>query len=309
MEAGKIAGLFATFVVCAVFGYLIPLQNFVGSSNESEEAEAESVIEIGKKKKAKGDNDGDWLLGEVAEQEEEAASEAAEEENTEANDVESAPRKAAKANAESRKAQDTPKQVESEPEPEPETPKAEPKQAAQSDASNVPIITQPYVQPRNSKNHTRVGFYFTVKATVASGDALKYELYEIGGSEPKYKSDNGNFINVLPVDGGKYKLVVKNSRTGDEATQEVSGFTKINKLSASQLQAQLNADNPDKLIYHYFDIKKLRFDCTGVDASEAPTTLDALFASRAAFGWTVQVVGTPKYDNYNRITYFKINLN
>lgn len=307
MEAGKIAGLFATFVVCAVLGYLIPLQNFVGSSNESEEAEAESVIEIGKKKKAKGDNDGDWLLGEVVEQEEEAASEAAEEENTEANDVESAPRKAAKANAESRKVQDTPKQMESEPEP--ETPKAEPKQAAQSDASNVPSITQAYVQPRNSKNHTRVGFSFVAKATVASGDALKYELYEIGGSEPKYNSDNGSFYNVLPVDGGKYKLVVKNSRTGDEATQEVSGFTKINKLSASQLQAQLNADVPDKLIYHYFDIKKLRFDCTGVDASEAPTTLDAFFASRAAYGWTVQVVGTPKYDNYNRITYFKINLN
>lgn len=305
MEAGKIAGLFATFVVCAVLGYLIPLQNFVGSSNESEEAEAESVIEIGKKKKAKGDNDGDWLLGEVTEQEEEAASEEAEEENTEANDVESAPRKAAKANGESRKAQDTPKQVESEP----ETPKAEPKQAAQSDASNVPIITQPYVQPRNSKNHTRVGFYFTVKATVASGDALKYELYEIGGSEPKYNSDNGSFINVLPVDGGKYKLVVKNSRTGDEATQEVSGFTKINKLSASQLQAQLNAGSQDKLFYHHFDISKLRFDCTGVDAKEAPTTLDELLASRSAFGWTVQVVGTPKYDNYNRITYFKINLN
>lgn len=311
MEAGKIAGLFVTFVACAVLGYLIPVQNFIGSAPESEEEQqAESVINIGKKKSDKDkDSDGDgWLLAEETPAEEDAQDiEYSEEEAP-------AAKKSAKSATPSQSAKsETPKQMEETPkgakateeaEAEPAAPKA-----AASDANSMPTISSAAVLPRSSKNYKLVGLNFVAKATVASGDALQYELYEIGGSEPKYKSENGSFYNVYPVDGGKYKLVVRNSRTGDEATKEVSGFNKIKKLSASELQAMLNAGSQDKLFYHHFDISKLRFDCTGVDASEAPTTLDELFASRSAFGWTVQVVGTPKYDNYNRITYFKINLN
>ena len=312
MEAGKIAGLFVTFVACAVLGYLIPVENFIGSAPESEEEQqVESVINIGKKKSAKDkdkDSDGDgWLLAEETPAEEDAQEvEYSEEEAP-------AAKKSAKSATPSQNAKsETPKQMEETPkgakateeaEAEPAAPKA-----AASDANSMPTISSAAVLPRSSKNYKLVGLNFVAKATVASGDALQYELYEIGGSEPKYKSENGSFYNVYPVDGGKYKLVVRNSRTGDEATKEVSGFNKIKKLSASELQAMLNADSQDKLFYFNFDVAKLRFDCTGVDASEVPNSLDALLASRAAFGWNVQVVGTPKYDSYNRITYFKINL-
>lgn len=308
MEAGKIAGLFVTFVACAVLGYLIPVQKlFIGGAPENEEEQTESVINIGKKPTKDKDSDGDgWLLGEETPAEEDAAQEVeySEEEAPAAKkSAKSAtPSQSAKAEAEP----EAPKQVEETPkaaEPEPAAPKA-----AASDANNVPTISSAAVLPRSSKNYKLVGLNFVAKATVASGDALQYELYEIGGSEPKYKSENGSFYNVYPVDSGKYKLVVRNSRTGDEATKEVSGFNKIKKLSASELQAMLNADSQDKLFYFNFDVAKLRFDCTGVDASEVPNSLDALLASRAAFGWNVQVVGTPKYDQYNRITYFKINL-
>lgn len=315
METGKIVGLCVTFVACAVLGYLIPVQNFVGSSEAAEtEEETGAVINIAKNNKKKiqpqtqdADSDG-WLLDGAPAMEEEQSAEdsytADEEEEAPKSNNQTKQATPKQATAPKQIAESTPKQVD---EPAPKA--AAPAQAAQGDTNNVPTISSAVVLPRNSKNYKLVGLSFVAKAAVASGDALQYELYEIGGSEPKYKSENGSFYNVYPVDGGKYKLVVRNTRTGDEATKEVSGFNKIKKLSASELQTMLNADSQDKLFYFNFDVAKLRFDCTGVDASEAPTTLDALLASRAAFGWTVQVVGTPKYDDYNRITYFKINLN
>ena len=194
------------------------------------------------------------------------------------------------------------------PEPEPETPvevnpTPEPKLA---NVDAVPEIKGVVVGQRDSKRYKMIGMSLSVNAAVASGDPLVYELYEIGGTAAKYTSNNGKFAEVYPIDGGKYLLKVVNKNTGDFADRQVAGFDKIKKYSSADLQAQLNADTQERLFYFHFDTENLKFDCEGIDLSDAPTSLSALTSSRSATGWVYVVIGTPKYDQYNRITYFKV---
>ena len=178
------------------------------------------------------------------------------------------------------------------------------RQPAKQDSSTTPEIKSAIVSLRSSANYRQVGFDFIASASTESGDNLLYELFETSNDRTaKYQSQNGQFKNVYPVDTGKYWLKVTNTRTGDFATKEVSGFGKINKYSAAELQNQLNSDTQEKLFYHHFDHAKLKFDCEGADASDG---IGALLEKREAFGWVLTVVGTPQYDEYNRITYFKV---
>lgn len=172
----------------------------------------------------------------------------------------------------------------------------------------TPEIKSVIVEQRNSKNYKKIGLAFTAKAVVASGDKLRYELYEIGETTAKYTSDNGRFKEVYPVDGGKYLLKVVNAKTGDFAERQVAGFNKIDKYTPAKLQEQLNLETTERLFYFHFDLANLKFDCEGVDSSEVPTSLNAL-ALLSGDGWTLTVVGTPQYDTYNRITYFKVRAN
>lgn len=172
----------------------------------------------------------------------------------------------------------------------------------------VPEIKSVAVEQRNSKNYKKIGLAFTAKAVVASGDKLRYELYEIGETTAKYTSDNGSFKEVYPVDGGKYLLKVVNTKTGDFAERQVAGFDKIDKYTPAKLQEQLNSETTERLFYFHFDEGKLKFGCEGIDSSEVPTSLNALLSSRVANGWVLTVVGTPQYDKYNRITYFKVRI-
>lgn len=175
---------------------------------------------------------------------------------------------------------------------------------AKQDSSTTPEIKSAIVGLRSSANYRQAGYDFTASASTESGDNLLYELFEADNDRTaKYQSQNGQFKNVYPVDTGKYWLRVTNTRTGDFATKEVSGFGKINKYSAVELQNQLNSDTQEKLFYHHFDHDKLKFDCEGADASDG---IGALLEKREAFGWVLTVVGTPQYDEYNRITYFKV---
>lgn len=171
----------------------------------------------------------------------------------------------------------------------------------------TPEIKSVSVGQRDSKNYKKIGLAFIAKAVVASGDKLRYELYEIGETTAKYTSDNGSFKEVYPVDGGKYLLKVVNAKTGDFAERQVSGFNKIDKYTSAKLQDVLNGEY-DKHFYFHFDTEKLRFDCEGIDSSIVPTSLNALLSDRSGHGWTYVVVGTPLYDKYNRITYFKVRI-
>lgn len=178
------------------------------------------------------------------------------------------------------------------------------KKPAKHDSSTIPEIKRAIVSSRSSANYRQVGYDFIASASTESGDNLLYELFETGNDKTaKYQSQNGQFKNVYPVDTGKYWLKVTNTRTGDFTTKEVAGFSKINKYSAAELQNQLNSDTQEKFFYHHFDHAKLKFDCEGADASDG---IGALLEKREAFGWVLTVVGTPQYDEYNRITYFKV---
>ena len=174
------------------------------------------------------------------------------------------------------------------------------------DSSTTPEIKSVYVAGRSSAGYEQVGLNCVASASTESGDNLLYELFETGSNKTaKYQSQTGTFVNVIPVDSGKYLLKVTNTRTGDFATKEISGFDKINKYSAAELQKQLNSDTQEKLFYHHFDLKGLKFDCEGADASDG---IGALLEKREALGWVLTVVGTPRYDEYNRITYFKVKV-
>lgn len=188
-------------------------------------------------------------------------------------------------------------------EPEQVDPLPEPVQSVET----TPEIKSVVVGQRDSRNYKKIGLAFIAKAVVASGDKLRYELYEIGETTAKYTSDNGSFKEVYPVDGGKYLLKVVNAKTGDFAERQVSGFNKIDKYTSAKLQDVLNGEY-DKHFYFHFDTEKLRFDCEGIDSSIVPTSLNALLSDRSGHGWTYVVVGTPLYDKYNRITYFKVRI-
>lgn len=188
-------------------------------------------------------------------------------------------------------------------EPEQVDPLPEPVQSVET----TPEIKSVVVGQRSSTD-VKLGMSLTVNATVASGDKLRYELYEIGETTAKYTSNNGRFKEVYPVDGGKYLLKVVNTKTGDFAERQVSGFNKIDKYTPAKLQEQLNLETTERLFYFHFDLANLKFDCEGVDSSEVPTSLNAL-ALLSGDGWTLTVVGTPQYDTYNRITYFKVRAN
>lgn len=181
-------------------------------------------------------------------------------------------------------------------------------EAATPNANSMPEITSTYIFPRSSKAYNKIGFDFTVKARVESDDTLSYELYEIGETTAKYTSKTGTFLDVYPVDGGKYILKVVNTNTHDTAEKDVAGFNKIDKYTTEKLQNQLNVVTQDKLFYFHFDNDNLKFDFIGdgIDSSDVPTSLNALIAGKAANGWMLTVLETPQYDKYNRITYFKV---
>ena len=250
-----------TFLVCAVIGYIIPIDKLFNSGDEIVFAGAGSL----------GSSGNQPMMTEVVVDEED----------------------------------DVPVVVD---ETEPVQPVEEVATPSEPVADVTPVIESAIVLDRSSKNYKKVGLDCIVKASVPSGDNLLFLLSEVGSDTPAYKSNNGQFYDVKPVDSGEYTLVVKNERTGTEVSRGVKGFNKVKRLSASELQAMLNADSQDRLFYFHFDLAKLKIECTGVDAADAPQTLGALLENRPAFGWTVQVIGTPQYDDYNRITYFKVNL-
>ena len=178
---------------------------------------------------------------------------------------------------------------------------------AQATTEGIPEIVSVVVHERDSR-YIKLGLACSVKAMTPDNSILSYQLFEVGASEAKYVSANGRFKDVLPVDGGKYILKVVNQTTGAIAEKEVTGFRKIDRYSKAKLQEQLSSDQQERLFFFHFNQDKLKFDCEGLEEWEVPKTLGAIMSGRAAGGWTITVVGTPEYDEYNRIIYFKINV-
>ncbi len=160
--------------------------------------------------------------------------------------------------------------------------------------------------PKNG--HTKIGYKVTVKAKTESGDNLKYEIRTSSGKQ--YTSTNGEFADVYPTDDGKFTVVVTNIRTGEQAQCEKSGLVKNPKLTASQIEKQLTEGINNRMFYFYF-ATNLQFKCYGSAITEdnIPKNLNALIEI-AGMGFTVDVKdSTIKYNEWNRITYFEIELN
>lgn len=179
--------------------------------------------------------------------------------------------------------------------------------------SGMPMIVKVTVGGRNSKEPKRVGYPLTVLAQVETGAELECEVRpskDSGEVVAKKVMTNGKvtFKEIKPIDGGAYYICVRNMQTGEEIGAIYKGFSKIGKWGKDELTKQLNADNLDKYFYFHFDTDKLKFDCAGVDDGLKPKTLDGLRTSCRAYGWNMEVTETPKYDEYNRIVYFKVQI-
>ncbi len=184
--------------------------------------------------------------------------------------------------------------------------------AASVDKTNNTPVIEP-CQAVGIKN--RFGFQLSAKATVPSGAPLVYELCEVGTTAPKYKSETGHFGSrnhpVVPSESGSYDLIVTNAQTGDFAVLTVAGFDKFDKLSAAQLQAQLNADNYTDDFYKYLvEAKNQKIEYENLpEGTGDMSNVDVLGPQRNAFGWKLEVVpGSIRYDRYNRVQGFKVRI-
>lgn len=176
--------------------------------------------------------------------------------------------------------------------------------------SGVPQNIKAVVDPRR---YNKPELSLVVTAEVATADEL---LCEVKKSETatsvilsaKMVDGKCYFASVPPTDNGSYYINVVNVATQESAGVYQTGFNKLAKWSKEELTKQLNAEELDKMFFVHFNMNKLTFTCEGIDESEAPKSLDRLRTSRIANGWNLTVVETPKYDSYNRITYFKVNV-
>ena len=178
--------------------------------------------------------------------------------------------------------------------------------AAVGQSSTMPIIEG---KPLVGRANKRFGFACRAKATVASGDPLEYRLCEVGTSEVKYRSTNGGFVLVVPSESGKYDLVVENTRTREQTRMTIGGFDKVVKLSAAMLQEKLNKPMDDWFYIYFVEDKDLTIDYEYIPEGFVPArSVGALMSDRTANGWTIEVVGTPQYDEYNQVRRFKVRI-
>lgn len=178
--------------------------------------------------------------------------------------------------------------------------------AAVGESSTMPVIEG---KPLVGRANKRFGFACRAKATVASGDPLEYRLCEVGTSEVKYRSSNGGFVLVVPSESGKYDLVVENTRTHEQTRMTIGGFDKVVKLSAAMLQEKLNKPMDDWFYIYFVEDKDLTIDYEYIPEGFVPArSVGALMSDRTANGWTIEVVGTPQYDEYNQVRRFKVRI-
>lgn len=162
-------------------------------------------------------------------------------------------------------------------------------------------------QGRSARDYKKIGYGLTVKAEDSKGGELCYYLFKLNDDEPSYISNTGYFPDVYPVDGGQYLLRAVNTGTGASAEQIVGGFDKVHKLTAAELQAKLNADDQETFFYFYFDNDHLTINVSNAGVISS-TSLNALLSDKAALGWTITVIGSPSYDEYNRIVSFNVSV-
>ena len=180
-----------------------------------------------------------------------------------------------------------------------------------SGVSATPVIKSVWFPPFkdwHSGKPERIGYKVVVTASTESNDKLKYEMMSNDGKW-KYSSASGTFPEVYPTEDGLYTLVVTNTRTQEQVTQDVRGLVKRNKLSAASIEQQLRNGSLDKKFYFYF-VPNVKFRClgSGIPANSTPATLNALVGVAGMYDIDVKDMSL-QYDEWNRITSFDIELN
>lgn len=178
------------------------------------------------------------------------------------------------------------------------------------EVSDVPEIVKVYFpkfEEWSTHNPKRIGYKVTVTAKSSTGATLKYELQSKEGKY-SYTSNDGVFREVYPTDDGVYTLVVTNTQTNENATQEVKGLVKRPMRSAAWLERQLTINIGNRFYLNF--APNVKFKCYGaaIQDDSAPTTLNGL-CNIAGMGYSVDVKdSTMKYDEWNRIVYFEVEI-
>lgn len=283
----SIIGLVLTFFACLAIGFVLPI-----GEQKSDTLFASNTG---------GGGGGGALFGGAATESEPSESEDA---TRPATEVSATPESAATAAEGSEAEATTATEVPAATEPAPASAPAAAETAPAGDTR--PVLDG---KPLVGRANRRFGFACRAKATVASGDPLEYRLCEVGSSEAKYTSRNGGFALVVPSESGKYDLVVVNTRTQEQIRETIGGFDKVVKLSAGMLQEKLNKPMDDWFYIYFADDKDLKIDYEYIPEGFAPAqSIGALMSDRSANGWTIEVVGTPQYDEYNQVQRFKVRI-
>ena len=188
-------------------------------------------------------------------------------------------------------------------------------QEVPSSKNSRPQNINVHVGMRNPRYRSRVGLPVTVTAEVETDDPLEClikinETSEVIIAKADLVENKCSFADVKPIDGGTYYICVKNTATGETSGKYINGFDKISKWTAEDLTQHLNASQWPNEDYFHLAEEVLTFDCTGIDPeqSEIPKSFNRLLLGKDGHGWEFNVTDPPKYDQYNRITYFKVNV-
>ena len=138
--------------------------------------------------------------------------------------------------------------------------------------------------------------------------------YELSNPTNNYTSEDGKFENIAYTEDGIYILKVTNTKNGTYDEKTLSGFVRpaemVTPYTKGDLQKIIN--NPSASFTRDMASRfgKYKMEFVGLDPEEpAPTRFAEILNAISGNAWkSATVIGEPKYDHLNRITYLKIKV-
>lgn len=171
----------------------------------------------------------------------------------------------------------------------------------------IPVITEISVPVLKGESYS-----FNVQASTPGGDNISIYLTSEFGTDPLYTAKDGRFTGVAPVEGGVYKVVAENVKTGDKVEKMVSGclpIQKIEKLTVDKMQAAFNTGSIPGKDFIYKFVSSPKINVIGMEEGEASVTNVGEIFNRIGFGvWNSVEVSDPVYAADNRVKAFTIKV-
>lgn len=179
----------------------------------------------------------------------------------------------------------------------------------------IPIIDSVSALKRNANNT----YNFSVEAHCDSDEAIVFVLRKSATSSDSVQSSvDGNFTNVPSSSNGKYYLVACTANSGVESeAREIGGFNNVvmyEKITVNEIEHLVNVvkdwENGAPADY-YKRVSNLHVDVVNPKEDVMPYTTisDLTMAAGNDDFQSISVIGTPRYDEQNRMTYIKIQIN